>query len=187
MLKEPRGFSGMLGSVLTEPCHPDADIGVIYLWTDGYFSACGDSTYSCSAALVNTGMIEVKEPVTNITFDTVSGLVKTKVEVEDGNAKRIFMEGVPSFYWKTMKFNVPDVGEVEADIAFGGLWYAFIDADSIGLKPLIGEQGYVDTTGLEDQELHRRPDQGRPPRVPRAKHTGPCHLLHEAKQGRVHE
>ena len=135
MLKEPRGFSGMLGSVLTEPCHPEADIGVIYLWTDGYFSACGDSTYSCSAALVNTGMIEVKEPVTNITFDTVSGLVKTKVEVEDGNAKRIYMEGVPSFYWKTMKFNVPGVGELEADIAYGGLWYAFIDADSIGLKP----------------------------------------------------
>ena len=135
MLKEPRGFSGMLGSVLTEPCHPEADIGVIYLWTDGYFSACGDSTYSCSAALVNTGMIEVKEPVTNITFDTVSGLVKTKVEVEEGNAKRIYMEGVPSFYWKTMKFNVPGVGELEADIAYGGLWYAFIDADSIGLKP----------------------------------------------------
>ena len=135
MLKEPRGFSGMLGSVLTEPCHPDADIGVIYLWTDGYFSACGDSTYSCSAALVNTGMVEVTEPYTNITFDTVSGLVKTKVEVVDGNAKRIYMEGVPSFYWKTMKFDIPDIGVVEADIAFGGLWYAFIDAESIGLKP----------------------------------------------------
>ena len=137
MLMEPRGFSGMLGSVLTEPCVPEADIGVIYLWTDGYFSACGDSTYSCSAALVNTGMIEVKEPVTNITFDTVAGLVKTKVEVEDGVAKRIYMQGVPSFYWKTMKFDIPDIGEVEADIAFGGLWYAFIDADSIGLKPTL--------------------------------------------------
>jgi proline racemase len=135
MLQEPRGFSGMLGSVLTEPCHPDADIGVIYLWTGGYFSACGDSTYSCSAALVNTGMVEVTEPYTHITFDTVSGLVKTKVEVVDGNAKRIYMEGVPSFYWKTMKFDIPGVGDVEADIAYGGLWYAFIDAESIGLKP----------------------------------------------------
>jgi proline racemase len=135
MLQEPRGFDGMLGSVLTEPCHPDADVGVIYLWTGGYFSACGDSTYSCSAALVNTGMIEVKEPVTNITFDTVAGLVKTKVEVENGNAKRIFMQGVPSYYWKTIKVDIPDIGEIEADIAYGGLWYAFIDADSIGLKP----------------------------------------------------
>ncbi len=135
MLKEPRGFDGMLGSVLTEPCSPEADVGVIYLWTDGYFSACGDSTYSCSAALVNTGMVDVKEPVTHITFDTVAGLVKTKVIVKDGVANAIYMQGVPSFYWKTMKFTIPDLGEVEADIAYGGLWYAFISADSLGLNP----------------------------------------------------
>jgi proline racemase/trans-L-3-hydroxyproline dehydratase len=140
MLKEPRGFDGMLGSVITEPTHPDADVGVIYLWTDGYFSACGDSTYSCSAALVNTGMIEVTEPYTYITFDTVAGLVKTKVEVVDGVAKKIYMQGVPSFYWKTMKFDMPGVGEFEADIAYGGLWYAFINAKSVGLNPTQGNK-----------------------------------------------
>ena len=135
MLQEPRGFAGLLGAVLTEPTVPEADVGVIYLWTDGYFSACGDSTYSCSAALINLGMVEAKEPITEIVFDTVTGLVRTKVQVEDGEAKSIAMEGVPSFYYKTIKMDVPDVGEVEADIAYGGLWYAFIDADSIGLKP----------------------------------------------------
>ncbi len=134
-LKEPRGFAGLLGAVITEPTVPEADIGVIYLWTDGYFSACGDSTYSVSAVLVNTGMVEVKEPVTEITLDTVAGLVRSKVHVEDGEAKSIAMEGVPSFYTETVKMEVPDVGEVEADIAYGGLWYAFIDAGSIGLEP----------------------------------------------------
>ncbi len=134
MLKEPRGFAGMLGAVLTEPTVPEADVGVIYLWTDGYFSACGDSTYSVSAVLVNTGMVEVTEPVTEITLDTVSGLVKSKVYVEDGEAKSIAMEGIPSFYSETVKMEVPDVGTVEADIAFGGLWYAFIDASSLGLE-----------------------------------------------------
>jgi proline racemase len=135
MLQEPRGFAGLLGAVLTEPTTPEADVGVIYLWTDGYFSACGDSTYSCSAALINLGMVEAKEPVTEIVFDTVTGLVRTKVQVEDGEAKNIAMEGVPSFYYKTIIMDVPDVGKVEADIAYGGLWYAFIDAESIGLKP----------------------------------------------------
>jgi proline racemase len=133
------GFDGMLGH-LTEATVPEADVGHLPL-TDGYFSACGDSTYSCSAALVNTGMVDVKEPYTEITFDTVSGLVKTKVEVKDGVAKSIAMQGVPSFYWKTMKFDVPKVGEVEADIAYGGLWYAFVDADSIGLKPTLETKG----------------------------------------------
>jgi len=135
MLKEPRGFAGLLGAVLTEPTVPVADVGVIYLWTDGYFSACGDSTYSVSAVLVNTGMVEVKEPVTEITLDTVAGPVKTRVTVENGEAKSIAMQGVPSFYTETVKIDVPEVGKVEADIAYGGLWYAFIDADSIGLKP----------------------------------------------------
>jgi proline racemase len=137
LLKEPRGFAGLLGAVLTEPSTTEADVGAIYLWTDGYFSACGDSTYSVSAALVNTGMVEVKEPITKITLDTVAGLVKTRVYVEDGEAKSIAMEGVPSFYTETVKTEIPNVGEVEADIAYGGLWYAFIDAESLGLKPTL--------------------------------------------------
>jgi proline racemase len=185
MLKEPRGFEGMLGAVLTEPTVPEADIGVIYLWTNGYFSACGDSTYSCSAALVNTGMVEVKEPVTEITFDTVAGLVKTKVYVENGVAKSIAMLGVPSFYWKTMKFDVPKLGEVEADIAYGGLWYAFIDADSIGLKPTLENKGEWIPLGwrirnhIADQVKVDHPEYPEHPRL--------GDLLHEADQEGVHE
>jgi proline racemase len=135
MLQEPRGFAGLLGAVLTEPTVPSADVGVIYLWTGGYFSACGDSTYSCSAALINLGMVEAQEPMTEIVYDTVAGLVRTKVQVEDGEARSIAMEGVPSFYFKTIVLEVPDVGEIEADIAYGGLWYAFIDVERIGLNP----------------------------------------------------
>lgn len=137
LLKEPRGSAGLLGAVLTEPTVPEADVGVIYLWTDGYFSACGDSTYSVSAVLVNTGMIEVKEPVTEITLDTVAGLVKTKVLVEDGEAKSIAMQGVPSFYTGVIKEEIPELGTIKADIAYGGLWYAFIDPSTINLVPTL--------------------------------------------------
>jgi proline racemase len=142
LLKEPRGFAGLLGAVITEPTVSEADVGVIYLWTDGYFSACGDSTYSVSAVLINTGMVEVVEPVTEVTLDTVAGLVKTRVQVEDGEAKSIAMEGVPSFYTGTVKIDIPDIGEVEADIAYGGLWYAFIDAKIIGLDPRLDNKDH---------------------------------------------
>ena len=135
LLQEPRGFAGLLGAVITEPTVSEADVGVIYLWTGGYFSACGDSTYSTSAMLVNSGMVEVKEPITQITLDTVAGLVKTKVKVRDQEAEDIAMQGTPSFYLKTVKTDVPSVGEVEADIAYGGLWYAFIDAKKMGFTP----------------------------------------------------
>ena len=135
MLKEPRGSAGLLGAVLTEPTEAEADVGVIYLWTDGYFSACGDSTYSVSAVLTNLGMVDVSSPVTEINLDTVAGRVKTKVTVENGEAKSIAMQGVPSFYTKTIEEDLPHIGRISADIAYGGLWYAFIDADSLKMKP----------------------------------------------------
>jgi len=135
LLQEPRGFAGLLGAVITEPTVPEADVGVIYLWTGGYFSACGDSTYSISAMLVNTGMVEAKEPTTEIVLDTVAGLVKTRVEVVNSEAEGIAMQGTPSFYLKTVKRDMPDVGNIEADIAYGGLWYAFINAKKLDLVP----------------------------------------------------
>ena len=135
LLQEPRGFAGLLGAVITEPTVPEADVGVIYLWTGGYFNACGDSTYSVSAMLVNTGMVRSKEPITEIVLDTVAGLVKTKVDVKNGEAEEIVMEGTPSFYFKTVRTEVPGIGEVNADIAYGGLWYAFIDASRHGFDP----------------------------------------------------
>ena len=87
-------------------------------------------------------MVDVKEPVTEIIMDTVAGLVRAKVQVEDGEAKSISMEGVPSFYTETIRMDVPEVGLVEADIAYGGLWYAFIDAASIGLEPSLDNKDH---------------------------------------------
>jgi proline racemase len=147
ILKEPRGFSGLLGAVLTEPTISEADMGVIYMWTDGYFSACGDSTYSVSSILVNNEMVEVREPVTEIVLDTVAGLVKTRVLVEDGEAKSIAMQGVPSFYTETVNVVIPDLGEIEADIAYGGLWYAFINAENVNLKPNLENKEHWITLG----------------------------------------
>jgi proline racemase/trans-L-3-hydroxyproline dehydratase len=135
LLEEPRGSAGLLGAVITEPTVPEADVGVIYLWTGGYFSACGDSTYSISAMLVNSGMVDVEEPTTQITLDTVAGLVRTRVKVVNEEAEDIAMLGTPSFYLKTVKTNVAGVGKIEADIAYGGLWYAFIDASKLGFVP----------------------------------------------------
>jgi proline racemase len=147
ILKEPRGFAGLLGAVLTEPTMSEADMGVIYMWTDGYFSACGDSTYSVSAVLVNNEMVEVREPVTEIVLDTVAGLVKTRVLVKDGEAKSIAMQGVPSFYTETVNVVIPELGELEADIAYGGLWYAFINAEDVNLKPNLENKEHWITLG----------------------------------------
>ncbi|MGQ9545485.1 MAG: proline racemase family protein, partial [Candidatus Bathycorpusculaceae bacterium] len=76
LMMQPRGFSGILGAIITEPANPEADYGVIFTYTGGYFNSCGDSTFSVTKVLIEQGMVKVNEPVTRLTLDTAAGLVK---------------------------------------------------------------------------------------------------------------
>jgi len=134
LMTQPRGFSGILGAVVTEPTSPKADYGVIFTYTGGYFNSCGDSTFSVTKALIEQGMVEVKEPFTEVVLDTAAGLVRVKAKVKDGNVGTISFQGPPSFYQESSVINVPDIGKIHADIAFGGLYYAFIDPEEVGIK-----------------------------------------------------
>ena len=97
LMYEPRGHSVMSGVVLTEPTHPEADIGVIFIETGGYLPMCGHDTIGVSTALVETGMVQVEEPVTQIALDTPAGLTRVRVEVVNGAAKSVTFRNVPSF------------------------------------------------------------------------------------------
>jgi proline racemase len=134
LMMQPRGFSGILGAIITEPANPKADYGVIFMYTGGYFNSCGDSTFSVTKVLIEQGMVEVKEPITEVTLDTAAGLVKVEAKVKDGEVQEISFEGVPSFYQETKKIKVPDIGEINVDIAFGGLYYVFVNPDDVGVQ-----------------------------------------------------
>ena len=84
LMMQPRGFSGILGAILTEPTKPEADFGLIFMYTGGYLNSCGDSTFSAAKALIEFGFVEPKEPTTEIVFDTAAGLVHVEVEVKNG-------------------------------------------------------------------------------------------------------
>jgi len=131
LFQEPRGFDNMLGVFVLEPVHQRADFGVIYASATQYFEMCGDSTFSVTKALIETGMIEAIEPVTKIRLDTYGGIVEVEAQVKNGVVGDITYQSVPTFFLKTTAFNVPNLGKVTADIAFGGLWYAFIDAHAV--------------------------------------------------------
>jgi len=134
LMMQPRGFSGILGAIITEPTNPKADYGVVFPYTGGYFNSCGDSTFSVTKVLIEQGMVEVKEPITEVTLDTAAGLVKVEAKVKDGEVQEISFEGVPSFYQESKKIKVPEIGEVNVDIAFGGLYYVFVNPDEIGVQ-----------------------------------------------------
>ncbi len=133
LMNEPRGHDVMSGALLTEPCHPEADIGVIYIETGGYLPMCGHDTIGVCTALVESGLIPIQEPITSLKLDTPAGLVEVDISIENGKAKEVSFCNIPAFLLKRVSVDVEEIGRVDADIAYGGNFYAIIDAKSVGL------------------------------------------------------
>lgn len=149
VMTRPRGFKGILGAVITRPTRGEADFGVIYTHSDGYFNACGDSTFATVRALIESGRVERREPVTSVVLDTAGGVLPVKATVRDGEVRSISYEGAPSFFCGHHLIDVPEIGEVEVDVAFGGLYYAFVDARELGVETEPGNAGELIRTGLK--------------------------------------
>ncbi len=148
VMLRPRGFKGILGAILTSPTKKEADFGVIYTHSDGYFYACGDSTFATVKALLESGRVEKREPTTSIVLDTAGGMLPVKATVKEGEVTRISYEGTPSFFFGHHVVDVEGIGEIEIDVAFGGLWYAFVDARKLGIETEAGNAGELIRTGL---------------------------------------
>ncbi|MGW5149225.1 proline racemase family protein [Rhodococcus koreensis] len=135
LMNEPRGHSAMSGAILQPPTRPDADYGVLYIEVSGCLPMCGHGTMGVATVLVETGMVEVTEPVTTIRLDTPAGLVVADVAVEDGAAKRVTLTNVPSFALGLDRtVQVGKWGSVPYDIAFGGNFYAIVELDKLGIE-----------------------------------------------------
>jgi proline racemase len=135
LMFEPRGSNIMSGSLLTAPVTPGADIGVIYIEVSGFLPMCGHGTIATVTVLVETGMVPVTEPVTTLTLDTPAGLVRARVNVEAGVAKDVTLQNIPSFLYKSdLEIQVPELGKIKLDIAYGGNFYAIVPAESAGLQ-----------------------------------------------------
>jgi proline racemase len=124
----------MSGNIITEPASPEADVGIIFIEVSGFLPMCGHGTIAACTVLVETGIVEAREPVTEITLDTPAGLVKAKIRVEDGITKDVTIQNIPSFLLKSdVEVDVYTLGRVKLDIAWGGNFYAIVPAASVGL------------------------------------------------------
>lgn len=135
LMFEPRGHSAMSGAILQPPTRDDADWGVVYIEVSGCLPMCGHGTIGVATVLVETGRVEVTEPVTTIRLDTPAGLVVAEVATEDGVARSVTIRNVPSFsYGLDLSVDVPGIGRVTYDMAFGGNFYAIVESDALGVE-----------------------------------------------------
>jgi proline racemase len=135
LMYEPRGHAAMSGAILQPPSRPDADWGVVYIEVSGCLPMCGHGTIGVATVLVETGMVEVTEPVTTVRLDTPAGLVVAEVAVTDGKATSVSITNVPAFTLSLdQTVTVPGYGPVTYDMAYGGNFYAILPLKQVGLE-----------------------------------------------------
>jgi proline racemase len=150
LVHEPRGHGNMYASLIVPPTIEEANVGVVYLEVGGYPTMCGHGTIAICTVLVETGMVESNEPETEITLDTPAGLVRAKVAVKDGQAESVTIQNVPSFlYQEDVTVQVPGLGRVRLDIAYGGNFCAIMSAGSVGLAVDLGHANDLMAWGTE--------------------------------------
>ena len=148
-MHEPRGHRDMFGAIITEPFHEEAQMGVIFMDGGGYLNMCCHGSIGVVTMLVERGYVKVEEPITYINLDTPAGLIKAKAWVEKGKVQEVSIVNVPSFLYKgDMEIEVPSLGKVPLDIAFGGSFFALVDAKDIGVSVSIDNAEELIKRGL---------------------------------------
>ncbi len=140
LMWEPRGHADMYGCVVTEPDTPDGTIGVVFLHNKGYSTMCGHGIIALTTVALETGIIVLDAGKTTLKIDTPAGRVTSRAHMAGGRVERVSFLNVPSFvYALDRRVLVPGLGEIRYDVAFGGAFYAFCQADELGLT-LIPEE-----------------------------------------------
>ncbi|GAA3416194.1 hypothetical protein GCM10018952_43510 [Streptosporangium vulgare] len=154
---------------------------MLYIEVSGCLPMCGHGTIGVATVLVETGMVEVAEPVTTIRLDTPAGLVVAEVRVEDGAATEVTITNVPSFSAGLDRVvKVPGVGEVVYDLAYGGNYYAILPVESVGLPFERSHKQAILDAGLAIMGGDQRAGRAGPSAGPR--HPGlPPRAVHRAR------
>ena len=134
LMLEPRGHHDMFGAIITEPISEVADLGVIFMDTGGYLNMCGHGTIGAATVAVETGLVEAKEPYTDVVLEAPAGIIRTKVKVENGKAVEVTLTNVPAFLYKDNLTVEIDGVTIPYCISFGGSFFALVDAAKLGYE-----------------------------------------------------
>lgn len=134
LMWEPRGHADMYGCIITEPVTKDGTFGILFLHNDGFSTMCGHGIIGIAKVALDTGLIKLSGDDPIIRMDTPAGRVTAVAHRENGIVQEVSFENVPSFvYALDQVIDVPGIGRVRYDIAFGGAFYAFCRADELGV------------------------------------------------------
>jgi proline racemase len=154
---EPRGCLQMSVNLLLPPTRPEADAGFIVLQADKAHPMSGSNCVCVVTALLELGMLPMHEPETTVVLDTPAGLVTARALCADGRCQSVSLDMVPSFVEHLdLPIETPDHGTIKVDIAFGGVYYALIDVEQVGLSIAPEHARQLADTGVALKEVINR-------------------------------
>ena len=150
LMWEPRGHADMYGCIVLPPVSPRGDIGVLFMHNDGFSTMCGHGIIGVTTALLQCGVLEAHEPQTLLRIDTPAGFVEAWATIRGKLVEEVSFINVRSFVsGLDREVEVPDIGSVRYDMAFGGAFYAYVDADDFGLSLVPEEYDRIIRWGRE--------------------------------------
>lgn len=134
LMWEPRGHADMYGGWLGPPVERDSDLSVLFLHNEGFSTMCGHGIIALAKVLVDTGTLGNGDGETTLRVDTPAGQIIATATTGPGGVSSVRFRNVPSFATSLDgKVTVPGYGQVRYDLGFGGAFYAYVEASSLGL------------------------------------------------------
>jgi proline racemase len=135
MLSEPRGYPALCCNLILPSSHPEAAAGFVIMEPTEYPPMSGHNTICVATVLIETGMVPVQEPITEFALEAPAGLIRIRAEVSGGKARRISFQNVPSFaVHLDAPVEVPGLGAVVVDVAYGGMFFVIAEAEPLGMS-----------------------------------------------------
>ncbi|MBM3517760.1 MAG: hypothetical protein FJX56_07755, partial [Alphaproteobacteria bacterium] len=133
VLFEPRGSAAMSVNLVLPPTTPKADAGFIVMESTDYPPMSGSNAMCVTTVLLETGMLPMREPETRVVLDTPAGLVTAVATCRNGRCERVALDSVPAFVaHRDQPIEVEGIGTVTAAVAYGGAFFALVDATKLG-------------------------------------------------------
>jgi proline racemase len=135
MLHEPRGYPGLCSVIILPPVNAGSDFGIVVLEQGGFTPMSGSNTICAVTAALETGMVKMLEPTTEVTIDTAVGTVKAVAKVEGSKVLSVTVVNVPAYVVELdVPLEVPELGTIPVDIVFGGQFFAQAKVADCGLE-----------------------------------------------------
>jgi proline racemase len=135
MLREPRGYPAANCNVLLPPCHPEADAGFVIMEQVEYPPMSGTNTICVATALLETGMIQARGENVHLKLEAPAGLIEVDAQMRNGQVTAVTFRNQPAFAMHLdADVEVPQLGTVKVDVAYGGMFYVIADAQQFGLR-----------------------------------------------------